>query len=91
MQTVRVKEVVLGEGLPKIISSLMVRDIKHLQSEAPFFKNTNLDIVEFRADFFDNIQDRYLLKQALQELREIVSDKPILFTFRLYGAQSLCC
>lgn len=82
MQTVKVKNIVLGEGAPKIIVSLMGRDIASVKSEALFYQSVDMDIVEFRADHLDNIQDIDHVKQAVQELRNTLPDKPILFTFR---------
>ncbi|MGL4667199.1 MAG: type I 3-dehydroquinate dehydratase, partial [Saezia sp.] len=82
MQTVKVKNVVLGEGAPKIIVSLMGRDIVSVKSQAELYKSVDLDIVEFRADHLDNFQDQEQVKQAVQALKNILTDKPILFTFR---------
>lgn len=82
MQTVTVKNVVLGQGLPKIIVSLMGNDIPTLIDEAMFYQFLDTDIIEFRADYLDQVHDLKHIKQATQEINAVLKKKPLLFTFR---------
>lgn len=82
MQTVQIKNVTLGEGAPKIIVSLMAKDIAAVKSEALAYRSADFDILEWRGDHFTAIADTAAALDALCELRAVFPDKPILFTFR---------
>ena len=82
MQTVQIKNVTLGEGAPKIIVSLMAKDIAAVKSEALAHRSADFDILEWRGDHFTAIADTAAALDALRELRAVFPDKPILFTFR---------
>lgn len=82
MQTVQIKNVTLGEGAPKIIVSLMAKDIAAVKSEALAYRSADFDILEWRGDHFTAIADTAAALDALLELRAVFPDKPILFTFR---------
>lgn len=82
MQTVQIKNVTLGEGAPKIIVSLMAKDIAAVKSEALAYRSADFDILEWRGDHFTAIADTAAALDALRELRALFPDKPILFTFR---------
>ena len=82
MQTVQIKNVTLGEGAPKIIVSLMAKDIAAVKSEALAYRSADFDILEWRGDHFTAIADTAAALDALSELRAVFPDKPILFTFR---------
>ena len=82
MQTVQIKNVTLGEGAPKIIVSLMAKDIAAVKSEALAYRSADFDILEWRGDHFTAIADTAAALDALRELRAVFPDKPILFTFR---------
>lgn len=82
MQTVQIKNVTLGEGAPKIIVSLMAKDIAAVKSEALAYRSADFDILEWRGDHLTAIADTAAALDALRELRAVFPDKPILFTFR---------
>lgn len=82
MQTVQIKNVTLGEGAPKIIVSLMAKNIAAVKSEALAYRSADFDILEWRGDHFTAIADTAAALDALRELRAVFPDKPILFTFR---------
>ncbi len=82
MQTVQIKNVTLGEGAPKIIVSLMAKDIAAVKSEALAYRSADFDILEWRGDHFTAIADTAAALDALRELRAVFPDKPILFTSR---------
>ena len=82
MQTVQIKNVTLGEGAPKIIVSLMAKDIAAVKSEALAYRSADFDILEWRGDHFAAIADTAAAPAAPRELRAVFPDKPILFTFR---------
>ncbi|CNH86693.1 3-dehydroquinate dehydratase [Yersinia frederiksenii] len=82
MKTVTVKNLVIGEGAPKIIVSLMGKDVPAIKSEAQYYQDFDFDILEWRIDHFDDVKDVESILEAAQQLRNIIHNKPILFTFR---------
>lgn len=81
-KVVTIKGVKIGEGLPKICVPMVGETICQLVEEANFLKNLDLDVVEWRVDFFQSVTNIDKVKEALQAIRTILADKPIVFTFR---------
>ena len=81
-KVVLIRDVIIGEGLPKICVPMVGKTIQELVEEAEFFKEIDLDVVEWRADFFEDVVNIVKVKRALQAIREVLVDKPIIFTFR---------
>lgn len=81
-KVVTIKNVKIGEGLPKICVPMVGETIDQLVEEANFLKNLDLDVVEWRADFFEDITNIDKVKEALQAIRTVLTDKPIIFTVR---------
>lgn len=81
-KVVKVKDVVIGEGLPKICVPMVGESLSELLEEANYLKDLDVDIVEWRVDFFEHVTDIEKVKQALKEIREVLNSKPIIFTFR---------
>lgn len=80
--TVKIRNMTLGEGLPKICVPLTGSCLEKLRQEAGQIKNSPFDFVEWRADFYENIKELGAAKEALALLREVFRDQPILFTVR---------
>ena len=81
-KVVKIKDVTIGEGLPKICVSMVGETILELVEEANFLNDIDIDVVEWRADFFKDVTNIDIVKQALKEIRTILVHKPIIFTFR---------
>ncbi|MFB5267679.1 type I 3-dehydroquinate dehydratase [Paenibacillus enshidis] len=81
-KTVQVKNVVIGEGEPKICVPIMGETLSRLIEEAEQLRTLDLDIVEWRVDFYEHADDLEMVKKALNELRAKLGDIPLLFTFR---------
>ncbi|WHZ03609.1 type I 3-dehydroquinate dehydratase [Neobacillus sp. YX16] len=81
-RSVAVKGITIGEGAPKICVPMVGKTIPELIEEAEFLKTTDLDVVEWRVDFFDDVEDLEKVKVALNEIRSILYDIPLVFTFR---------
>ncbi|UXY12757.1 type I 3-dehydroquinate dehydratase [Kosakonia sp. ML.JS2a] len=82
MKTVTVKKLVIGEGAPRIIVSLMGKDIASVKSEAQAYRDADFDILEWRVDHFANVASVEAVLEAASVIRNIMADKPLLFTFR---------
>ncbi|MFD1775387.1 type I 3-dehydroquinate dehydratase [Paenibacillus rhizophilus] len=80
--TVTVKQVVIGEGEPKICVPMVGITAAQLKEEAEALKSLDLDVVEWRVDFFEQVEDIEAVKTALAGIRSVIPDLPLLFTFR---------
>lgn len=82
MKTVTVKNTVFGEGAPKIIVSLMGKDVSSVKTEAQDYRQADFDILEWRADHFKDVASLTHVLDAVRQIKELIDDKPLLFTFR---------
>ena len=79
---VEVRGVKIGEGIPKIIVPIVGKTREEILEAAASFKDVRMDIVEWRADWFEDVFDPEIVKDVLKELRIALGNTPILFTFR---------
>ncbi len=82
MNPVIVRNIKIGEGVPKICVPIVGTTIDEIINEAKEIATLPADIVEWRADWFENVFDFEQVKGVLNSLQEILGEKPILFTFR---------
>ena len=82
MKTVNVKNVILGNGIPKICVPIVAKTKEEIIAEALSFTNIHVDVVEWRVDWFDGIEDIEKVKDVLKDLVPALNNIPLLFTFR---------
>ncbi|MGV3489352.1 MAG: type I 3-dehydroquinate dehydratase [Tuberibacillus sp.] len=82
MNTLTIKNIVFGEGMPKIIIPLMGTTDKELLSEVKAVKGFKPDVIEWRADVYEQLEDIYAVQSVLSKLRLELNDLLLLFTFR---------
>lgn len=82
MNIVKVRNVSIGEGMPKICVPLVGTAQSDIIEEAKSLHQFPVDIVEWRTDWFEDVFDHRKVIEVLRQLREILGDIPILFTFR---------
>lgn len=82
---VKVKNLKIGQGPPKICIPVVARELGDILEEAESLKTIDFDLVEWRADFYNRLEDLGDVEEALRKLRYILQDKPIIFTFRSIG------
>lgn len=81
-RTVEVRGITIGEGAPKICVPMVGVSVTQLLEEARYVQTLDLDAVEWRVDFFEHVEDIVKVKAALNEIRTIITDLPLVFTFR---------
>ena len=81
---VKLKNVTIGDGIPKICIPIVGETISELLEEVEILKNLDYDVLEWRVDFFKDVTNIDKVKQTLQVIREIIGEKPIIFTFRSF-------
>lgn len=79
---VEIRNVKIGEGLPKICVPVTAKTKKEIWKEAEELKNHPFDMVEWRADFFEGLANPEEVQEVLKELRKILGEAPLLFTVR---------
>lgn len=82
MNPVEVRNIKIGEGIPKICVPIVGITKDEIISEAKTFDSIPVDVVEWRVDWFEGVFDIEKVKDVLTDLRAILKDTPILFTFR---------
>ena len=82
MNAVKVRNTVIGEGMPKICVPIVGITKEAVLDEARAITKLPADVVEWRIDWFENVFDFDKLVDVLKDLREVLGDMPILMTFR---------
>ncbi|MBU9742291.1 type I 3-dehydroquinate dehydratase [Lachnospiraceae bacterium ASD3451] len=82
MNPVIVRNIKIGEGRPKICVPLVGATEKEILDQAAELSGLPADIVEWRADWFEEVFDFERVNQVLVKLREAAGGLPLLFTFR---------
>lgn len=81
-QTVTVKNVEFGAGQPKICLPVVARNDGEIGQQMTAIAHCAPDLVEFRADWYEAITDRSARRFALDGIRTVLPQTPLLFTFR---------
>ncbi|MCR5825422.1 MAG: type I 3-dehydroquinate dehydratase [Oscillospiraceae bacterium] len=82
MKTVVLRGVEVGAGMPKIIVPIVARTAEGILEKAREFQNYRFDVVEWRADFYEDVFNTEKVLATLKALRAALGETPILFTFR---------
>ena len=82
MKTLKIRNVVLGEGMPKIIVPIVDQTRSAIQSRLAELQTQTFQVVEWRADHFAQVFDPQAVLQVLDDLRSGLPEKVLLFTFR---------
>ena len=82
MSTVKMGNIVIGEGRPKVIVPIVAKDAEGIEAKGKELTAYTMDVVEWREDFFDDVFDIPKTVETGRKLRAALGDTPILFTFR---------
>lgn len=82
VRIVEIRNIKIGEGSPKICVPVAEQTKEEILEAAKDIVNSSADMVEWRADWYEGIFDFEKTIQTGQELRKILGDIPLLFTFR---------
>lgn len=77
MKTVKVRNLVLGDGIPKICVPVIAHTYSELERSLEELVRSSFDLAEFRADFYFEEEE-----QALSRIREAAGGRPVLYTLR---------
>lgn len=82
MNTVKVRNIEIGAGIPKICVPIVGVTREEILAAAENIKSTKADVVEWRVDWYEDIFDFTKTEATMQALREVLGEMLILFTFR---------
>jgi 3-dehydroquinate dehydratase-1 len=79
---VQVRDIELGDGIPKIAVPFMGSSDKDIIEEILYLKTINMDLAEWRIDYYEDVYDIQKMKRVLAEARKVLGNIPLIFTFR---------
>lgn len=82
MNTVKVRNVEIGAGIPKICVPIVGVTREEILKAAEDIKTLGADVVEWRVDWYEDIFDSAKTGETVKELRGVLGEIPLLFTFR---------
>lgn len=82
MNPIKIRGIRIGDGIPKICVPITGKNDAEILSEASLLLTQPCDMAEWRADWFDEVDDLEKTMTVLKKLRQILGEKPLLFTFR---------
>ena len=91
MKTVRLGDLVLGEGIPKICVPFVGKNERELMEEAALCGESPADLAEWRADWLEGLTEgageghiagRKRAADVAAQLRDRLGGRPLLFTYR---------
>ena len=82
MKTVKMRDLTIGTGCPKVIVPIVAKDLPGILAKANELTARTMDVVDWRVDFFEDVFQTEKVLQAARELRAALGETPILFTFR---------
>ncbi|SFI78674.1 type I 3-dehydroquinate dehydratase [Thermoflavimicrobium dichotomicum] len=81
-KVVLVRGKVIGGNQPLICTPLVGSDVDQIMAELEKIRRKEPDIIEWRADFFSDLDDSQKVIETASKIRELVGQIPILFTIR---------
>lgn len=82
IQTVKLRNVEIGAGIPKIIVPIVAKTAEGIWDKAREILDYSFDFIEWRVDFYEDVSNPSKVLSTLKTLRSILGEKPILVTVR---------
>lgn len=93
MKPVIMRNLVIGEGKPKICVPVVGRTLDGILVQVKALRDVEFDVIEWRADFYNLVEDLEAVRVVLREIQKVLPEKPLIFTFRSEaegGERTLC-
>ena len=91
MNTVKIRDIEIGAGAPKIIVPIVGITKEDIIEEAKTFDSIPVDVVEWRVDWFEGVFDFAKVEDVLKDLRTVLGNIPLLMTFRTSKSNRAGC
>lgn len=85
MNTVKMRNLEIGSGIPKVIVPIVAKDAEGIEAKGKELAAYTMDVVEWRVDFYESVFETEKVVDTAKKLRAALGDVPILFTFRTKG------
>ncbi|MCR5624219.1 MAG: type I 3-dehydroquinate dehydratase [Lachnospiraceae bacterium] len=72
----------LGDGMPKICASITEEDKKSVLASADIMIQKRVDLVEWRLDYFKDLDDPAIMDETLKRLHKALGKMPLVVTYR---------
>ncbi len=82
MEPVKVRNLEIGKGIPKICAPIVGKFTEDILEAAREIAASAADLAEWRVDWFEEVFDFEKVVEVLAGLREVLGDCPLLFTCR---------
>ena len=82
MNTIKIKHVEIGKGIPKICIPLTGKNREEIIEEMEIVKKSHPDLIEWRVDFFEESDNPERVCEMLGTINDSFKQIPVLFTFR---------
>lgn len=82
MESLKVKEVQFGSGVPKICVPIVAVTRKEILETAKLVTAKKPDCIELRIDWYEDVGNPDRILEVLKELRNLIGDTVLLFTIR---------
>lgn len=80
---VKVRNLLIGKGRPKVCIPILEKNYEDTLVETKrILRRFEPDIIEWRVDYLDDLYDFDSMLATLRGLREMIGDRPLLFTLR---------
>lgn len=82
MKTIRINQLIVGEGIPKICVPIVGKTQEEILEHAGKISRSKADLAEWRADWYQDVMDIEKTCSTGIALKKTLGQKPLLFTFR---------
>lgn len=82
MNTVKIRNLEIGTGAPKVIVPIVGKTREEILAKGEELASIPLHVVEWRVDFYEDVFQIPKVLETLKGLRAALGETPILFTFR---------
>jgi 3-dehydroquinate dehydratase-1 len=82
MNTVKVRNLELGNGIPAICIPNVGKAKEDILSLTRTYLDMHMDLMEWRMDWYEDVEDIAKVTELVKELRDVMGDTPLLCTFR---------
>lgn len=90
MNTLKIRNLELGTGVPAICIPNVGKTREEILSLTQKYKDMPMDLMEWRSDWFEDVNHTDEVTKILAKIREILGDTPLLFTFRTKKEGGVC-
>lgn len=82
MNPVKVRNITIGEGIPKICVPIVGVTKEEILEAGKNICTIGADVIEWRVDWYENVFDFDQVEETAKELRNVIGETALLFTFR---------